>query len=299
MRKRIIIKVALLLILIVVAEKGYSTSIIWSGFPDLVIKSDIIASGTISIEDGKVFLLTEQVLKGRSPKKLSLVVETSPYVEGSVKLVDNEHVLLFLKSIDISSAELTAGDLAKWPRADWLRKNPNALNDASPESIAGLVQKIQGIEDIKDIKRRIKILQGWFESSDTLLNIVALQYTLYGHIWSKQPSPDYQTSNNRDSILTQLSSYAFGLAESNSPIIQEESIRLLGYANPNQALPILINRIDDSNSRVRSTVHSALKIYITNYDMGEGFDYSSKDSLVKLLAIQKKWQEWYDARYGK
>lgn len=299
MRKRIILGIIVFLILGVTAKMGYTTSIGWNGLPDLVIKSDIIASGTISIKDGKTVLITDQVLKGEAPKELTLIVNTNQYMEGAVNFIDNENVLLFLKTIDASSAYLTAGDLAKWPRADWLRKYPDILNQASPESIAGLVKEILRIESTTDINERVGILRSLLDSSDSLLNLIALQYAVNNHIWSQKPYPDDQAVVARDSILEQLSSYALRLVQGDIQSIQEESIRFLQYADPKQALPILISKITASNTRIRASTHSVLKTFMIELKTGEGFNYNSNDSDEKLLTIQRKWQEWYEANFNR
>jgi len=294
MRNRIIFGIIVFLIFGATAKRGCTRSIGWSGLTDLVIKSDIIASGIISIKDGNTVLITDQILKGKAPKELTLIADTHPSIIGYVPLVENENVLLFLKSIDASSAELTLGSfLAKWPRPD-MKEYSDIINDASPESIAGLVNEILRIESKSDINERVSILRGWLDSSDSLLNLIALQYAVNGHIWSKEPPTDDQALRNKLSILNQLSSYAFRLIQSDIPMIQAESIRLLQYAGPERALPILISKITDPNNRIRESTRNVFQRLSYKFNLGEEYNYGTDDSAEELLTIQRKWQEWLD-----
>jgi hypothetical protein len=294
MRSRIIFGITLILALNVAAKRGHTSFIPWSGLPDLVLKSDIIATGTISIEDGKTILITDRILKGHAPKRLTLIVNTSPYEEGAVPIVENENVLLFLKSINSDSAQLAAGDLGKWPRADWLRKNPNLLNNASPETIADLVNNILRVESRTNLNDRVDILKEWLDSSDSLLNLVALQYVLSSHIWPEGLSPDYKKGITMYNVRKQLSGYAFKLINSNNPGIREESIRLLRYADPESVFPVLINKITDPNKYVREATSSVLFSILHKKELNDDLKYDYNKSPEELLSVQRKWQEWYD-----
>ena len=105
MRNRINLWIIVFLILGVTSKKSCADVMLWNGLPDLVIKSDIIASGTISIKYGKTILLTNHVLKGKAPKELAIVVGDNQYKAGAANLIENEDVLLFLKSLDANSAQ--------------------------------------------------------------------------------------------------------------------------------------------------------------------------------------------------
>lgn len=261
----------------------------------MVSKSDIIASGNIMIKGGKTILVTDRILKGKAPKELT--ISNDPETGWTkVDFIEDEYVLLFLKSIDAGSAKLTAGGTAKWPKAN-AGEYSNILSRASIESIAGLVNQILRIESKTDIDDRVDILRDWLDSSDSLLNLIALQYALGGHIWSNEPSPDYQTSIIRNSILNGLSGYALRLIQSDSPLIQIESIKLLRYADPKSALPILIGKIADPNKGVRVSTIVVLRSFARRLDIAEGFDCDSNSPPEELLPVQRKWQEWYDKEF--
>jgi hypothetical protein len=202
-------------------------------------------------------------------------------------------VILFLKSIDANTAELTAGATARWPR-NYRGEYSSILERASAETITGLVNEILRIGSKTDINERIDILKSWLDSSDSLLNLVALQYALSSQIWPKGLSPDYQTGITKANMRKQLSGYAFKLIQSDSPSIQRESIRLLGYADPQQALPILIDKITDPNKGVRIATVVELRSIMRRLHIGEGFDYDSNSPPEELVPVQRKWQEWYD-----
>lgn len=297
MRSRIIFGIIIVLVLGVTAKRGFTTSIVGGGLPDLAIRSDIIASGTVTSKAGKTILVTDRILKGKAPKEFT--IDNVATVEwDKVDFVEDEYVLLFLKSIDTDIAKLIAGATAKWPR-DTIGEYSSILERASVESIAGLVNQILRIESKTEIKERVDILRGWLDSSDSLLNLIALQYVLGGYIWSKEPSPDYQSSIDRNSILKGLSAYAFTLIQSDSPLIQAESIRLMRYADPERALPILISKITDPSKYIRSVTWSALKKFSYGKEMDDNCNYDSNSPREELIPVQRKWQEWYEANYDR
>jgi hypothetical protein len=297
MRIRITLGIIIFLLLGVSAERGRTTSIWWSGLPDLAIRSDIIATGTVTTRDGKTIMITQRILKGEAPKELS-IIDTIKVSWLVVKYDENEHVILFMKSIDAISAYLTSGFLAKWPR-DTISEYSTILDRASVESIAGLVNQILRIESKTDIHNRIDILKAWLDSSDSLLNLVALQYVLSSHIWPEGLSPDYQKGITRYNVHKELSGYAFKLIQSDSPSIQEESIRLLRYADPALALPVLISKITDPNKYVREATSSVLFSLLHEEDLKDDLKYDYNESSEELLSVQRKWQEWYEANYGR
>lgn len=292
MRNRIILGITIFLILGVTAKGGHVESTAWYDLRDLENKSDIIASGTISFKDGNAVLVTDQILKGKAPKELTVINYTT--IQWlKVDFVENEKVLLFLKSINESSAQLTEGYYAKWPRPA-TNGYSDIISKASIESIAGLVNEIFRIESKTDINDRIDILRNWLDSSDSLLNLLALQYVFWGHIWSNESAPNNQTAVVRDSILEQLSSNAFRFIQSDIPLIRAGSICLLKYMEPETALPILISKITDPNDRVREFTRNILYTFPPALTTGEGFDYGFDDPAEELLSVQRKWQEWYD-----
>jgi hypothetical protein len=293
MKNRIILAIIFFLFLGVTAKRGGTTDIPRYNLPDLVIKSDIIASGTVTIRDVETILVTDQVLKGQAPKKLNIIDNFG--IQGViVKYTENENVLLFMQSIDADSACLTSSYLSKWPRPNSMREYGNILDNTSPQGIADLVKEILSIEAKTDINDRLNILKSWLDSSDSLLNLIALQYVLSSHIWPKGLSPDYQTGFNITTIRKQLSGYAFKLIQSGSPSIQVESIRLLQYADPERALPILISKITDPNRNIREATCSELMSFSHGKDMDDNLIYRFNESPEELLSVQRKWQEWYD-----
>jgi hypothetical protein len=297
MRSRIILTVTIYFILGVTVKSGHAEKTPWYNFRSLENKSDIIASGKILFKDGNPVLITDQILKGRAPEKLTIINYTSTkWLE--VDFVENEDVLLFLRSIDENSAQLTEGNYAKWPRHT-VNGYSDIVSEASIESIADLVNEIRRIESETEIGNRVDILRNWLDSSKSLLNLLALEYVFWGHIWSNESSPDSHAIVVRDSILEQLSIYAFRSIQSDIPLIRAGSIFLLKYADPESALPILINKITDSNDRVREFTRKALNSFPPAIKSGGRFDYDYNDSTEKLLPVQRKWQEWYDSNYGK
>jgi hypothetical protein len=293
MKIRIIFAIFVFLIFGVTAKRSFSSSVSIGGLYGLVSKSDIIASGNIMIKEGKTILVTNQILKGKAPKELT--ISSDPKTGWrKVDFIEDEYVLLFLKSIDAGNAKLTAGGTAKWPKAN-VGEYSNILSRASVASVADLANQILDIESKTDIDDRVDVLRDWLDSSDSLLNLIALQYALGGHIWSNEPSPDYQTSIDRNNILNGLSGYAFKLIQSDSPLIQSESIRLLRYADHEQALPILISKITDPNRNIREATCSELMSFSHRKDMEDNLNYRFNDSPEELLSVQRKWQEWYDS----
>ncbi len=297
MRSRIIFGIIIFLVLCVTAQRSFPTSVWGGGLLDLAIKSDIIATGTITFKDGKTILITDRMLKGKDPKELT-INNRATIAWGKVDFVEDEYVLLFLMSIEADIAKLTAGATAKWPR-DTIGEYSSILERASVESITGLVNQILRIESKTDINDRVDILRGWLDSSDSLLNSIALRYAIGGHIWSNEPSPDYQASIDRNNILNDLSDYAFKLIQSNSPLIQAESIRLLRYADPERALPVLISKITDTSRYIRGVSWSALQRLSSGRNMDDNYKYNPDDSPEELLSFQRKWQEWYEANFNK
>ena len=297
MRSQIIFGIIIFLVLGISAKKGCTTSIGWSGLTDLAIRSDIIATGTISFKDGNTVLITDRILKGQASKEV-IIINYFRIRRLEAIFTENENVLLFMKSIDANSACLTSDYLAKWPR-NYISEHSNILDRASIESIAGLVNEILIIDSKTDIKTRIFILRHWLQSSDSLLNLVALQYVLSSHFWPEGLLPDYKKGITRHNFRKQLSGYAFKLIQSDSPSVQAKSIELLRYADPEQALPILISRITDTNNLVRNSTRNVLSGFEIGLQVGEGFDYTLHDTPEKLLSVQRKWQEWYEANYSK
>jgi hypothetical protein len=292
MRNRIILAVTIFLILGVMTNWGHGESIAWYDMPDLENKSDIIVLGTISFKEGNVVLITDQILKGSTPKELTIInYTTTKWLKAD--FVENEEVLLFLKSIDASSARLSEGYYSKWPRPA-VNGYSDIIGGASIESIAALVNEILRIESKTDINERIGILRSWLDSSDSLLNLLALQYAFWGHIWPNDPQHDYQKGVDRLTTLRELSGYAFKLIQSDIPSIQAGSIWLLRFADPERALPILISRITDPNDRVREFTRNVLNTFATNLRVGGEFEYDSNSPPEELVPVQRKWQEWYD-----
>lgn len=297
MRIRITVGIIIFLLLGVSAERGRTTSIWGGGLLDSAVKSDVIATGTVTIKGGRTILVPDRILKGKVPKELAIINENT-IVWGKVDFVEDEYVLLFLKSIDASSAELIAGGTAKWPQV-YTSEYSSILSRASVESIARLVNQILRIESKTNIHNRMDILRAWLDSSDSLLNLIAMQYALRGYIWSKEPSPDYQTSIDRNKILNGLSDYAFKLIQSDDLLTQAEAIKLLRYADPARALPVLIGNITDSSKYIRGATYSVLISAFYREKMGDIYKYNSDDPPEVLLPIQRKWQEWYEANFGR
>ncbi|UCE67473.1 MAG: HEAT repeat domain-containing protein [Candidatus Zixiibacteriota bacterium] len=295
MRSGILIGIAIFLLLGVTAEKGCTVDIPWSGLPDLAIRSEIIAMGTVTSRDENTIMITERILKGRAPKELN-IIDTIKVGWLAVNYVENEKVILFLKSVEANTAYLTSGYLSKWPR-DTISEYSNILDRASVESIVGLVNQILYIESKTDLNDRVKIIKGWLDSSDSLLTLVALQYALSSHIWPEGLSPDYQKGITKNNVRKQLSGYAFKLIQSNNPEIQEESIRLLRYADSKSVLPVLINKITDPNKYVREATSSVLFSILHEKDLNDDLKYDYNESSEELLSVQRKWQEWYDNEF--
>jgi hypothetical protein len=293
MKIRVILAIAIFLVLSVTAKRGGTTEIPGYGLPDLVVKSDIIASGRVTISDGKAILVTDRVLKGQVPKNLTII--DCPGIKGMVvKYTEDQNVLLFLQAISSDSVCLTSSYLSKWPRSNSMQENGNILDNASPETIADLVNNILRVESRTNLNDRVDILKEWLDSSDSLLNLVALQYVLSSHIWPEGLSPDYKKGITMYNVRKQLSGYAFKLINSNNPGIREESIRLLRYADPEKALPILISKIIDPNRNIRAATCSVLMSFSRGEGMNDDLKYRSDELPEELLSVQRKWQEWYD-----
>ncbi len=298
MRKRIILGIAIFLLLAVTAKRGGTTETPGYGLPDLVVKSDIIASGAITIRNGKIILVTDRVLKGRAPRNLT-IIDCPGIKELIVKYTEDQNVLLFLQAISSDSACLTSSYLSKWPRSNSMQESGNILDNTSPESIADLVMEILGVEAKTDLNDRIDIIEGWLDSPDSLLNLVALQYVLSSHFWPEGLSPDYKKGITMYNVRKQLSGYAFKLIQSNKPGIREESIRLLRYADPESVFPVLINKITDPNKYVREATSSVLFSILHKKELNDDLKYDYNESPEELLSVQRKWQEWYEANLKK
>jgi hypothetical protein len=292
MKIRNILGIAIILIFDAMVQRGYATIVPYSGLPNLVINSDFIATGTVSIKGVKAVLITDRILKGQVPREVTIVNIFEIHRFEAI-FTENEKVLLFMKSMGGDSAYLTSDYWAKWPRKT-IREYSNILDRASIAGVTGLVNEIFRIESETDINDRVEILKNWLGSSDVLLNLVALQYTLGFNIWSKEVPPDYETSIGRNVILKGLSEYAFKLIDSDSPLIRAESIRLLQFADQKRSLPILIEKITSPNKGVRAATKSVLTVISYEQKLDDNYKYDSNDSPEELLPVQRKWQEWYD-----
>ena len=72
------------------------------------------------------------------------------------------------------------------------------------------------------------------------------------------PRVPHEAAKKRFGVLRQLSRDALSLVESDDPSLEAESIRLLRYARPSDALPHLINRITDRNPSIKKVTRSVL-----------------------------------------
>jgi len=292
--------------------------------PELVHKAPTIVKGTISIQNNKITINVEKTLKGQEHRRL-IVLYQHWFEVPDPQFKNGENVLLFLYTPDPNKYILPfvnipkpkkeemylfgLGDQAKWPRVYPEKPDrqhvyhhyPKLQDNASLNDIQEVVEKLLRIENTADLDEKVKLCTEYIRSSNPLLQFTALQYAIWGHLWSPPPGEPHgiipnEVAERRINILRGLSDevLALSLVDSNEPSIRAEAIRFLRYAYPGVAMPNLIRKITDDDSLVRSATRTVLGTMASELKIKGGFiNYRYADPPEKLKSIQQQWNDWW------
>ena len=318
-------KLAFLFFILIFSSRSKG-SIVWNTLPDLVHKAPAIVTGKISMQDEKVVLIVENILKGRKQDQITIYCMKWPSYEAAPpRFTDGEKVLLFLFVPEPPFSELDRlmgihevhegemylfglGDQGKWPRIyperpkgnEYYRHYPRLQDNASLEAIQDVVEKFLKIEDSNDLVKRVNLCAEYIKSENNLLKLTALQYAGQSLLWEVPDGKSFSRSSEeisqmKKSFINGIHDEFMKLIDSNEPSLLAESIRYLKYAQPGEALPVLIRNITNEDRDIRTNTSSALfqlagELKIT----GDFVKYNSTEPMENLAAIQKQWNDWWE-----
>jgi hypothetical protein len=299
-------------------------SIVWHTLPQLVHDSPTIVTGNITIQDQRIILNIEKTLKGQEHRQLRILYHHWFDVPDP-QFKNGENVLLFLYIPDPNKERLMfpntpnpkegemylfgLGDQAKWPRVypekvdrhKPPRHYPKLQDNASLRDIEDVVERLLEIENAPNLDEKVKLCTEYIRSSNRLLQLTALQYAMWGHLWAPPPGEPRgripkEISRKRFNIRRNLSGevLSLSLVDSNEPSIRAESIRFLRYASPSQAMPNLIRRITDEDRLVRSVTSTVLNTLSMDLKITGSFvKYRPDEPPEHLRSIQHQWNDWW------
>ncbi|MBN1973902.1 MAG: hypothetical protein JW787_09715 [Sedimentisphaerales bacterium] len=289
----------------------------------LVHEAPYIAKGKISIKNDKVILNIEKMLKGESYSELLISFRQDSEAPDPI-FNDGEEVILFLHIPDFSKGYIIPGlgpiplpeikegemylfglgDQGKWPRKYYEKYKfqehyPKLQDTASLEAIQDVVEKLQKIEDSNNLDEKISFYMEYIKSSDKVLQYTAMEYALYGGIWTSQKENLNWVGNSTKYkyILKKLCDEIFSLSliDDKEPTIRSEAIRLLRFAEPYNIIPLLIPKITDADRLVRSVTCGNLTQFAREQKIkGDFINFKPEDSIESLMAIQKQWNDWWE-----
>lgn len=311
------------IILSLVSREGLA-AIVQLGLPQLVHEAPMIVKGSISMHEGEVFIDVEKTLKGREHQRLQ--VRYSPWFEVSdPRFEDGEAVLLFLtpspepmsllRSPDLPGPRegemylLGFGDQAKWPRVypeqpeehkSQIRYS-KLLEAASLDDIEGIVAKLLLIEEASAVDDKVAICISYLRIPEPSLQCTIMRYVEFGLLWPRspeEPSPQisHEQSRMRLSVRRQFSREVLerSLQDANEPDLRRQAVSALRYAHFTEAIPQLIERITDDDSRVQTRARGVLRTLARELHMTDAFATSvDNDSPEHLRTVQQQWQDWW------
>jgi hypothetical protein len=317
-------RICLLIFLSLLHSNSYG-SIVWRSLPKLIHEAPVIAKGKISIQDDKIILNVDKILKGQDSSQI-IVLYRHWFEVPDPKFKDGEYVLLFLHTPDPNEDNLLfpntpplkegemylfgLGDQAKWPRIypvkpkrhEYYHHYPKLQDTASLEAIQDVVEKVLAIENAKSLEDKVKLCTEYIKSSNRLLQFTAVEYAIHGGLWAPPPGKPFpaishEVADKRNNILKKLADevISLSLVDSNEPSVCAEAIRFMRYAEPDKTIPLLIPKITDKDQDVRSATRTALNAIAGNLQITDSFvNYRSKDSVEKLKSVQQQWNEWWE-----